>query len=151
MGAYEYANLIERHLSSCEYLDPRPALPSKIEIPKANPFSIKWKEAFSFRDNKILKITDFAIFSKSGNVTERSFLYDFRDKGATYPIFRICSHGRCQSVFDACHVHFKHEDNIINLPSAQKIDFAYAIHCIKNFYLQKPQDWEEGKRHDTSF
>lgn len=142
MGAVEYAELIDRLLNTCEYLDPRPAVATKIKIPLANPLSLHWKESFSFRDNKMLKITDIALYGTNRKILERNFLYDFRDKGSPSPIFRICSHGRCQSVMDACHVHFGQEDNVVVLPSAQIIDFTYAIRCIKHFYLQKPQDWE---------
>lgn len=145
MGAYEYAKLIARLLETCEYLDPRPAAPSKIVIPKDNERSFFWKEIFPFTDEKVLTIKDMATFDPDGRMLERNFAYDFRDKGSSDPIFRICNHGVWQSVSERCHVHVGEENNTIEcFPSSEKTDFSYVIHCIKNFYLAKRQDWEKG-------
>lgn len=146
MGAFEYANLIARVLNSCEYLDPRPVHPSKIEIPECNPpFSLSWKEKFTFRDSKILSVTDMATFYLEGNWVERRFMYDFRDAGSANPLFRICNHNDTQSINAPCHVHVNLEKNVVNcFSTSEGKHFPYVIHCIKNFYQNKPQDWEEG-------
>ncbi len=145
MGAYQYAEIIERVLNSCEFLDPRPITQSRVQIPADNPNAFYWKESFSFKDDKILKVTDIATFDADGNMVERSFSYDFRDKGSHDPLFRVCNHNTKQSVNDPCHVHVGHDDNVVNcFPDSIGKDFTYVIHCIKNFYLQKEQDWEKG-------
>lgn len=79
-------------------------------------------------------------------MVDRAFAYDFCDKGSPQPIWRICNHSNSmKSVNDPCHVHVGHDDNEIALANtSHDIDFTYAMRCIKKFYLQKPQDWEEG-------
>jgi hypothetical protein len=150
LGAYEYAKLIARLLNSCEYLDPRPASPSKIKIPANNQFALYWSDSFSFRDEKILKITDMATFDVDGKMLDRNFAYDFRDRGSRDPLFRICNHGVWQSVCEPCHVHVGREENVVEFPSSEGKDFPYAIHCIKNFYQQKPQEWEKEGDDDSN-
>ena len=142
MGAYQYAELIDRLLNSCEYLDPRPRV-SKVEIPEDNPNAFRWKEQFTFAGDKILKVKDVASFDSEGNMVERAFSYDFREVGAEHPIFRICNHERLRSVNEDCHVHVG--SNVIKcFDDSVKTTFAYAIHCIKNYYQQKVQEWENG-------
>jgi hypothetical protein len=143
LGAYEYAELIDRVLSTCEYLDPRPVRPTKIEIPANNPSSFYWKEKFTFRDGKILSVTDMATFDTDGEMVERKFMYDFRDDASHVLLFRICNHGAWQLVSKPCHVHVEREENTVEFPSSEGKDFTYALHCIKNFYQQKSQDWEK--------
>lgn len=95
MGAYEYAELIGRVLSTCEYLDPRPVIPSKIEIPKDKPNSFFWKEHFTFRDGKILKITDMVLFDNDGKMNTRNFMYDFATLAVLirYSVYAITAAG----------------------------------------------------------
>jgi hypothetical protein len=150
LGAYEYAELIARLLNSCEYLDSRPASPSKIRIPKDNPCALYWNDKFSFIDGKTLTVKDMATFDADGNMLERSFKYDFRDNGSPVPLFRICNHGAWQSASEPCHVHVGTEENIVHFPSSEGKDFPYAIHCIKNFYRQKQQDWAKEEDDDPS-
>jgi len=144
LGAYKYAELIDRLLNSCEYLDPRPMVQRKVIIPEANPNAFQWdKEVFTFRDEKILKVKDIGLFDSDGNMVERGFSYDFRQVSGIHPIFRICNHERIVPVSEPCHVHV----GLKELPlfsDSTKATFDYAIHCIKNFYNQKPQDWEKG-------
>ena len=145
MGAYQYAEIIDRHLNSCEFLDDRPGRHSKVQIPEDNPNAFFWKEKFYFRDNKVLTVTDIDTFDADGDMLERDFAYDFRERGGAHPIWRVCNHCTKQSVDAPCHVHVEHDDNVIEcFPDSSKTDFTYAIHCIKNFYLGKPQEWEEG-------
>lgn len=84
-----------------------------------------------------------ATFDLDGNWVERSFAYDFRDAGAVYPLFRICNHNATQSIKAPCHVHVDQDDERIIFPTSEGKDFSYVIHCIKNFYQHKPQDWEK--------
>ncbi len=163
MGALEYAKHIERLLNTCDYLDPRDQFPPKMEIPPDNPLAFSWvKVQLYFQDDKVLKVHDQALFDNDGAMAERSFSYDFRTKGAEHPIFRICNHeGLPQSIEARCHVHVEDlkdkktgESRLecfsdsIGFPSNKGKDFAYAIHCIKNFYLGKPQEWENGTAND---
>jgi len=100
-------------------------------------------EQFTFTGNKILKIKDIASFDSEGNMVERAFSYDFREVGSEQPIFRICNHERIKSVNEKCHVHvgpIEHEC----FSDSTRTTFAYAIHCVKNHYLHKAQDWENG-------
>jgi hypothetical protein len=150
MGAYKYAEFIARLLNSCEYLDPRPASPSKIEIPKDNPSAFKWIDEFGFRDGKTLTIKDMAIFDNGGNMAKRNFKYDFREVGSNVLLFRIDNHEKWQSVSKPCHVHVGREDKKVEFPSSEGKDFQYILHCIKKFYLHEPQDWDEEGDDDTN-
>ena len=150
MGAYEYAKFIARLLNSCEYLDPRPASPSKIEIPKNNPLALKWIDKLGFRDGKILTIKEMAMFDSSGKMLERNFKYDFREMGSTDPLFRIDNHEVWQNVSEPCHVHVGREDKTVEFNSSEGKDFQYALHCIKKFYLQQKQDWDEEDDDDSN-
>ena len=141
MGASEYAELIDRILNSCEYLDPRPMI-SKVEIPEDNPNALRWKAQYQFVENKTLKIKDIASFDSDGNMVERAFSYDFREVGAEHPIFRICNHERIQPVNEPCHVHVG-PTQLECFEDSKKTTFPYAIHCVKNHYQQKAQEWEQ--------
>ncbi len=143
MGAHKYANLIARLLASCEFLDPPPAYPSEIKIPRDNPNSFYWKDKLSFRDGKVLSILDIATFDVEGNMLERSFKYDFRDASTRKLHFRICNHcGTPQLITEPCHVHVGSEETVKHFLTSEGKDFSYTIHCIKNFYSEKLQDWE---------
>lgn len=148
MGAYEYAEFIDRLLNSCEYLDPRPATRSKIIIPKDNPRSLFWIDKITFRDGKILAVKEMATFDGNGNFFERNFKYDFREIDGSSLLFRIDNHEETQSVKEPCHVHVGREDNIVTFPSSEGKDFQYVLHCIKKFYLKQPQEWDEEEDDD---
>jgi hypothetical protein len=150
LGAYEYAELIARLLNSFEYLDPRPASPSKIKIPKANPYALYWIDKITIKEEKILTVKEMATFDGDGRMLERNFKYDFRDSGSPDPLFRIDNHGVWQSVSEPCHVHVGREDNLVSFPSSEGKDFKYALHCIKNYYQQRPQDWEKEDDDDPN-
>jgi hypothetical protein len=150
MGAYKYAEFIARLLNSCEYIYPRPASPSKIEIPKDNPLAFKWIDKLGFQDGMILTIKDMAIFDSTGNMVERNFKYDFREVGSPAPLFRIDNHEEWRSVSEPCHVHVGREDKKVEFLSSEGKNFEYVIHCIKKFYLQKQQDWDEEGDDDTN-
>lgn len=143
MGAYKYAELINRLLNSCEYLDPRPVIPSKIVIPKSNTNALKWIEGFTFRENKVLSVKDIALFDSDGRMLERGFHYDFREQDGIDPIFRICNHGKVRPASDPCHVHVGTKE-IPLFEHSLDATFAYAMRCIKHFYMHTPQDWNEG-------
>jgi hypothetical protein len=145
VGAYKYATIIDRLLNSCEYLDPRPVTQSKVQIPEDNPSAFKWSEKFFFKDAKVLTVLDQATFDGEGQMVDRKFSYDFRDRGGDQPLWRVCNHNEWYSVNDPCHVHVGDEKNVVKcFPTSHEKDFTYVIHCIKNFYLQKRQDWDQG-------
>ena len=145
MGAYKYAEVIGRLLNTCEYLEMRPTITSKIEIPADNPDALYWKEKIFFADEKVLSVLDSVTFDADGKMAERAFAYDFRNKGSSDPIFRICNHCRPLPAGDPCHVHVGDDENILEcFPTSIDKDFTYAIRCIKNFYTGKTQDWEGG-------
>jgi hypothetical protein len=150
MGARKYAEFVARLLNSCEYLDPRPASPSKIEIPIDNPLAFKWIDKLGFRDGKILTIKDMAMFDSGGKVVDRNFNYDFREVDSPVPLFRIDNHGEWQSVFEPCHVHVGREDVKVEFSSSEGKNFQYVLHCIKRFYLNEQQDWDEEGEDDTN-
>lgn len=144
MAAIKYAELIDRLLNSCEYLEIRPGQIFSFEIPADNPLAFWWKQSFQMQDNKILKVTDFGNVDINGKMVERAFGYDFRTKGSIDPIFRVCNHGSRQSVNEPCHVHVGHEKNVIDcFENSIGKDFTYALKCVKNFYNNKKQDWDE--------
>jgi hypothetical protein len=90
--------MIRRLLNSCEYLDTRPGVPSKIQIPLGIQPAFYWKESINFKEGKILSIVDSAVFDHDGSMVERAFYYDFRTKNSAGPIFRICNHNSAQPV-----------------------------------------------------
>jgi hypothetical protein len=144
LGAYSYAEIIDRLLNTCDFLEVRPGKHSRVQIPEDNPNAFYWKEKFFLKDDKVLTVTDMATFDSEGNMVERAFSYDFRDKGSPHPLWRICNHNSKQSINDPCHVHVGDDDNVLHcFPTSHGKDFTYAVHCIKNFYLQKEQDWEK--------
>lgn len=162
MGAEEYAEHIDRLLNSCEYLEPRRQFPARINIPPDNALAFEWRKArIIFKGGKALNILDLAIFDTEGNMTERRFSYDFRTINDDHPIFRICNHQEWNSVDAPCHVHVtdgneKTGERIIEcfsdskgFPADGARDFSYAIHCIKNFYLGRRQEWEMEEDSDS--
>lgn len=118
-------------------------VPRKFIIPEANPNAFQWdKEIFLFKEDKILKVKDVGMFDSEGNMVERGFSYDFRERGSVHPIFRVCNHEKIIPASEPCHVHVGQKELPL-FPDSTKATFAYAMHCIKNFYTGKPQDWEK--------
>ena len=148
MSAQEYAERIKRNLSTFQYIENRPHFPSEIQIPLDNPFSLWWSDTIHLQGNRCLKLVDAAIFSEDGMMAERSFSYDFREQESHKMIWRICNHKTWQPVTNGCHVHDNPDDEDARnecFPDSTKTDFMYVMHCLKNFYEGKPQDWEQAQ------
>lgn len=138
--AEDYAELIQRCVDSCDYIEEPPHYTSTIEIIGT---SLYWKDEIRFRDGYVLDIIDSTSFYASGGMKYRSFSYDFRKDGEVHPVFRIDNHNRPQPATEPCHLHLgANPDRIECFPDSTKTDFQYVVHCIKNFYASKPQDWE---------
>ena len=146
MDAKEYTELIKRHIASCQYLEENPHFPAPIQIPENNPSALYWRDQIYLRDGYCLDISDWALF-EDGEMVERSFFYDFRKIDGRKLIWRICNHRRQQPVTAGCHVHANADnEKDINefFPDSINTIFPYAVHCVKNFYEGKPQEWEVG-------
>jgi hypothetical protein len=144
LDAQEYTELIKRHIATCQYLEEKPHFPAPIQIPENNPSAIFWRDQIDLRDNYRLVVSDWALF-EDGEMVERSFYYDFRKRDGRELIWRICNHRMQQPVSAPCHVHTNpndEEDRIECFPNSITTIFPYAVHCVKNFYENKPQDWE---------
>jgi len=144
LDANEYRDLINRHISTCKYLEINPHFPSPMQIPEDNPSAFYWHDEILLRDNYRLVIKESAVF-EDGEMSERSFYYDFRKKDDRKLVWRICNHFVEKPVSAPCHVHVnpeKEKDFNEFFPDSVKTTFPYAMHCVKNFYEGKPQEWE---------
>lgn len=144
MDAGEYADLIRRHVATCQYLEENPHFPAPIQIPEDNPSAMYWRDLIRLRGDYRLDISDWALF-EDGEMVERSFFYDFRKTDGRKLVWRICNHRRQRPVSARCHVHANPDndkDLIECFPDSIKTIFPYAMHCVKNFYEGKPQEWE---------
>jgi hypothetical protein len=89
-------------------------------------------------------VEDSARFSSEG-MTSRNFGYDLRDCSTGRLIWRIDNHGTWQPVGSRCHVHTNPDDEderLEHFEDSRETTFLYVMHCIKNHYTNKPQDWE---------
>jgi hypothetical protein len=146
LTAHDYAELIDRLLTSCRYLDCPPHFLSEVKIPADNPYAFEWKDTIHFQDGLRLEVTDYAIFAPGGGMVERKFMYDFREEATGRLIWRICNHGSWKVVDEPCHVHTDPDDEEQRLeiwPSSDETTFAYVMRCLKNHYEKKPQEWED--------
>ena len=146
MTAYEYAQLIDRLLSTCRYLRCPPHFHTEILIPSTNPNAFEWRDTIQFQDGLRLDITDLALFGEEG-MCERKFMYDFRKEETGRLVWRICNHGTWKIVEEPCHVHTDPDDEEVRLeiwPSSKETTFAYVMRCLKNHYEGKTQEWEAG-------
>jgi hypothetical protein len=145
LKAHDYAELIDRLLTSCRYLDCPPHFTSEIKIPENNPCAFEWKDTIHFQDGLRLEVTDYAIFAPDGGMIERNFMYDFREEETGRLVWRICNHGTWKMVDEPCHVHADPDDEGNRLeiwPSSDETTFAYVMNCLKKHYEKKPQEWE---------
>ena len=147
MNAQQYAELIEKHLLSCQYIEDKPRFPTHIEIFALDPETLFWKEKIDFQQNLRLTVMEQTVFDE-GEMIERSFSYDLRERGdAGKLIWRIDNHNRKQPVTAPCHVHNLPHDppdsRIECFVDSKKTDFPYAVHCIKNYFEGKSQEWED--------
>lgn len=145
MNADQYAKLIEKHLLSCQYIEEKPRFPSEIIIPQDDLNSLFWMDKIDLQQNLRLTVMEQAFFCDD-QLIERSFSYDLREIRTGRLIWRIDNHCRRQSVEAPCHVHTLPDDppdsrKPLHLNCARAI-FPYAIHCVKNHFEGKPQDWE---------
>jgi hypothetical protein len=148
LNAQEYTELIKRYLATCQYLEETPHFPASIQNPENNPSALFWRDQIHLKGGYRLEVSDWALFEDEAMV-ERSFYYDFRRKDGRQLIWRICNHRRQQPVTAPCHVHANpddEEDRIECFPDSIEATFPYAMHCVKNFYEDKPQDWEEPQK-----
>jgi hypothetical protein len=144
LDARAYADLIEKHLNSCQNLETRPHFPSRITIPLDNPKALYWKDRILLQNGLVLEVHEQAFFDDEG-MSERSFSYDFREEAGRRLIWRIDNHCRLQSVEAPCHVHRNPNnegERFEYFTDSKKADFMYAMHCVKNYYQSKPQEWE---------
>jgi hypothetical protein len=151
LDAQEYAELIRKHLSTCQYLEQKPHFPLRIEIPEDNPNSLLIRDTLHLRGNLRLAVYEQAFFDENG-IVERSFAYDFREVGSEKLIWRICNHCVRASIESPCHVHTNphgQEERNEFFSDSKGTLFFYAMHCVKNHYEHKPQEWEVQKNDQT--
>jgi hypothetical protein len=89
-------------------------------------------------------VEDSALF-KGGDMIRRNFSYDLRRCSTGRLIWRIDNHGSWQSIEEPCHVHIDPDDEEARLPffeNSKITIFPYVMHCLKNHYTGKQQDWE---------
>jgi len=144
LNAQDYAELIDRCLCTFRYLENRSHRQYQIEIPKNNPSSLRLKTEIPLQNDLCLSVKESVIFEKD-KMVERSFSYDFRDRGTGKMIWRIDNHSRWQSVASRCHVHTNPDDEEeLNeyFHNSQQTDFPYVMRCLRKHYEQEPQDWE---------
>jgi hypothetical protein len=152
VNAQQYAELIEKHLLSCQYIEDKLRWPSKIEIPESDPNSLYWQDKIDLKQNLCLTVMEQAFFDDD-EMIERSFSYDLHERGTDKLVWRIDNHCRRQSVANPCHVHAfpdDPEDRSKGFPDSKQTVFTYAIHCIKNHFEGKPQEWEETGNDEIS-
>ena len=127
----------------------RPHFPSQIQVHSLNdPYdTLVWQDKILLRGNLRLSVQEAAAFL-GDEMVERNFGYDFRDKSNDRLIWRVDNHGAWLPVTDPCHVHANPDDDddrIECFPDSRGTTFLYAMHCIKNHYENKPQDWDAFK------
>ena len=142
MNAQQYAELIKKHVLSCHFIEEKPRFPSHIEIQEGD---LYWQDTIDLQQNLCLTVMEQAFFDDN-EMIERSFSYDLREIGTGKLLWRIDNHSRRQPVEAPCHVHSLPDDppdsrTPLHSDSKRAI-FPYAIHCIKNHFEGKPQDWE---------
>jgi hypothetical protein len=146
VNAQQYAELIEKHLLSYQYIEDNPRFPSEIQIPESDPNSLFWSDRIDFRQDLRLTVMEQAVFCDD-QLVERAFSYDLREIATGKLIWRIDNHSRRQSVDAPCHVHVLPDDPPNSrtplFENSRTAIFPYAIHCIKNYFEGKPQEWEE--------
>ena len=98
MTAYSYAELIDRLLTSCKFLNLPPHFTSEIKIPADNSLAFEWNDVIRFQDGLRLVVTDYAFFFPEGGMAERKFMYDFREEVGGRLVWRICNHGSWNAV-----------------------------------------------------
>lgn len=150
MTAQDYRQLIENYLLSCQHIEIKPRFPVNLEIYEGElQTTLYWSDKIDLKRNLLLTVMEHATFDED-EMLERSFSYDLREKGAGGRlIWRIDNHCRLQPVNARCHVHILPDDppnsRLECFPDSTKIDFTYAVHCIKIHFEEKPQKWEEGQ------
>jgi hypothetical protein len=105
-----------------------------------------WKDVIHLKGNLRLEVYDWALFENK-EMVERSFSYDLRRKDDRKLIWRICNHKAQQPITASCHVHINpnnEDDRIEFFPDSTRTIFPYVMHCLKNLYENKPQEWEDG-------
>ena len=146
MNAQEYAGLIEDHLNSCQFLEDPPHFTTKIKI-FTHPFpdSFFWEDdVIRLKDDLCLKVEDSARF-RGDAMFNRNFSYDLRHCTTGRLIWRICNHGTWKPVSEPCHVHVNpdnEDERLAFFEDSRTTIFPYVMHCLKNHYTGKPQDWE---------
>jgi hypothetical protein len=147
LNAEKYAELIESHMLSCQFIEDRPRFPYHIGIPESNPCSLYWVDKIPLQQNLCLTVMEQAFFDED-EMIERSFSYDLREAGTGKLVWRIDNHCRRQPVSSPCHVHDSpNEPDKRNefFSNSRRTDFTYVMHCVKNFFEGKPQEWEESR------
>jgi hypothetical protein len=145
LDAQRYAELIDGHLSTCQFLRNNPHYLSPIQIPDPN--ILFWQDKIYFRDGLCLTVQEVAIFNNE-EMTERSFAYDLREVGTGRLIWRICNHCEQQPVENSCHLHLNpldEDERLEFFPDSKTTILPYAMHCVKNHFEGKPQEWEVQK------
>jgi hypothetical protein len=141
MGPEEYLDLIDRCLNTCQFLDTPPHYQSQAEIlPEGR--GIVWKDVLRLKHGHILRVQDRVLFDREGKMTYRNFFYNLSDSENNL-IFRFDTHGEEQGADEACHVH-DGDDRTVDFGDCKGMDFGYLMHCIKNHFVGKAQEWAQS-------
>lgn len=144
MNVHEYADLIHRCIGSCQFIENPPHYVTKLRV-FTNPDRFYWSDVLLLHNDLCLKVEDSARFS-GDEMTIRNFSYDLRRRSAPRRlIWRIDSHSDWHPISDPCHIHINPDNDDERLEffkNSQGINFLYVMHCLKNQYENKPQEWE---------